>query len=56
MTTPKFAGQTAAAEAVDYSPTPATGQELLDRKKGPFLRDKAGDDDWPESLGDAVRD
>ena len=32
-------------DGTEYEPTKATGKELEDRKKGPFKRKKAGDDD-----------
>ena len=45
LTTPRFAGQTEPAEALEYSPTYAEGEELKDRKRGDYKRPRAGDDD-----------
>ena len=46
LTTPRFAGQTEPAEALEgYSPTYAEGEELKDRKQGHYKRPRAGDDD-----------
>ena len=42
LNTPKFLDQTEPAEAINYSPTHASGKELEDRKSGIYKRPKAG--------------